>query len=71
MLQDDVDSLYELWKEGRKGPTSIEDSVNASIQQLEDYIEKCGGTLITATKNNTNDTKGSNQKTKMRRKSTV
>ena len=43
-LRDDVNKLYVLRKGGR-GLTSIEDSVNASIQRLEDYIEKHGGRL--------------------------
>ena len=51
-----IDRLYVLRKEGGKGLASIEDSVDISIQQLEDYIEKCGGRLITATRSNTNDT---------------
>ena len=38
---------------------SIEGSVDALIQQLEDYIEKRGGSLITATRNNTDDTRTS------------
>ena len=38
--RDDVDRLYVSRKEGARGLASIEDSVNASIQQLEDYIEK-------------------------------
>ena len=37
--------------------TSIEDSVDASIQLLKDYIEKRGGRLITATRNNSDDTR--------------
>ena len=32
-------------------------SVDASIQRLDDYIQKCGERLITATKNNTNNTR--------------
>ena len=36
---------------------SIEDSVDASIQQVEDYIEKHEGGLITTTRNDTNNTK--------------
>ena len=39
-------------KEGGRGIASIEDSVDVSIQRLEDYIEKRGGRLITATRNN-------------------
>ena len=39
-LWDDVDRLYVSRKEGGRGLDSIEDSVDASIQQLEDYIEK-------------------------------
>ena len=43
----------------RKGErfTSTEDSVDASIQRLEDYIENRGGRLITATRNNTDNTR--------------
>ena len=37
---DNGDSLYMPRKEGGRGLTSIEDSVDASIQRLEDYIEK-------------------------------
>ena len=38
--RDDVDKLYISRKEGGRGLASIEDSVDASIQRLEDYIEK-------------------------------
>ena len=38
--RDDVDRLYVPRKEGGKGLASIENSVDASIQRLEDYIEK-------------------------------
>ena len=38
--RDDVDRLYVTRKEGGRGLVSIEDSVDASIQRLEDYIEK-------------------------------
>ena len=38
-LRDDVDSLYVSMKEGERGLSSIDDSVDASIQRLEDYIE--------------------------------
>ena len=37
--RDDVDKLYEPRKEGGRGLASIQDSVDASIQQLEDYIK--------------------------------
>ena len=43
--RDDVDRVYVSRKEGGRGLTSIEDSVNASIQGLEDNIEKCEGGL--------------------------
>ena len=46
----DVDRLYMTRKEGGRGFTSIEDSVDASIQRLEDYIEKHAGSRITATR---------------------
>ena len=38
--RDDVDGLYVSRKEGGRGLDCIEDSVDASIEQLEDYIEK-------------------------------
>ena len=38
--RDDVDRLYVSRKEGGRGLASIEDSVDASIQRLEDYIQK-------------------------------
>ena len=38
-LKDDVDRLYESRKEGGKVLSSIQDSVDASIQPLEDYIK--------------------------------
>ena len=49
---DDVSS-----EEGGRGLTSIEDSVDASIQRLEDNIENYGARLITATRNNNNNTR--------------
>ena len=48
--RDDVDRLNESRKEGGGGFTSIEDSVDASIQRLEDYIEKRRERQITATR---------------------
>ena len=38
--RDDVDRLYVSRKAGGRGLASIEDTVDASIQRLEDYIEK-------------------------------
>ena len=55
-LRDD-DRLYGSRKQGGRGLVSTEDSVDASIQRLEDYREKRGGKLITATRNNTDDTR--------------
>ena len=52
--RDDVDRLYVTGKGGR-GIASIEDSVVAPIQRLEDYIEKRAGRLITATRKNTDN----------------
>ena len=54
--RDDVDRLYVSRKEGERGLASIKDSVDASIQRLEDYIEKHEGGLITAIKNDTDNT---------------
>ena len=51
---DDVNSLYVLRK-GWKELANIQDSVDASIKRLKDY-GKHGETLITATRNNTDNT---------------
>ena len=58
-LRDDVDRLYVSRKRGGRGLTSIEDRVNASIQRHENNAKKCGGRLITATRNNTDNTRAS------------
>ena len=49
-LTDDVSR-----KEGGRRIASIEDSVDASIKQFDDNIEKRRGRLIAATRNNTNN----------------
>ena len=54
--RDDVDRLYVSRKEWERGLASIEDSVHASIQRLEDYIEKHKRGLVTAIGNNTDNT---------------
>ena len=54
--RDDVGRLYVSRKEGGRGLASIEDSVDASIQRLEDYIEKHEGGLITTIRNDTDNT---------------
>ena len=54
--RDDVDRLYVSRKEGERGLGSIEDSVDASIQRLEDYIGKHGRGPITSIRNNTGNT---------------
>ena len=38
--RDDVDRLYVARKEGGRGLANIEDTVDASIQLLKDYLEK-------------------------------
>ena len=45
--RDNVDRLYVSRKEGGRELASIEDSTDASIQRLKDYIEKHEGGLIT------------------------
>ena len=47
---------YVSRKEGGRRLASIEDSVDASNERLEDYIEKRGKRLIKATRNNTHNT---------------
>ena len=54
--RDDVNRLYVPRKDGGKGHASIEDSVDAYIQRLEDYIEKHERRLITAIRNDTDNT---------------
>ena len=54
--RDDVDRLYVSRKEGERGLASIEDSVDASIQRLEDYIQTHDGGLITAIRNDSDNT---------------
>ena len=54
--RDDVDRLYVSRKEGGRGLASIEDSVDASLQRLESYIEKHERGLITAIRNDTDNT---------------
>ena len=53
--KDDVDRLYVSRKEGGRGLANIEDSVDASIR-LEDYTERHEQGLITAIRNNTDNT---------------
>ena len=55
--RDDVDRLHVSRKIGGKGLTSIEDSIDESIQRLKDYVKKRRGGLITATRNNTDNSK--------------
>ena len=53
--RDDVDRLYVLRKERERGFPSFEDSVDVSIQRLEDYIQKRGGRLLTTIRNDTDN----------------
>ena len=48
--RDHVDRLYVSRKESGIELTWIDNNVNASIQRLEDYIEKRRGILIQVTK---------------------
>ena len=48
--RDDLDRQYVFKKEGGRRLASIEDSFDAPIQRLEDYIEKHERGLITAIK---------------------
>ena len=54
--RDDVDRQYVSRKEGGRGLTSIEDSVDTSIHRLEIYIKKHEGGHITATRHETENT---------------
>ena len=54
--RDDVDRLYVSIKQEGRGLASIEDTVDVSIQRLEDYIEKHERGLITTIRNDTDNT---------------
>ena len=73
--RDDVDRLYVSRKEGGRGLATIKDSVDASIQPLEDYIQKHEGGLITATRNDSENTMNNRmtitRKQKWERKTTL
>ena len=53
--RDSVDRLYVPRKDGGRGLSGIEDSVDTSIQWLEDYIEKHERGMITTIRNNTDN----------------
>ena len=55
--RDDVNRLYVSIKEGGRRLASVEDSLNTSIKRLKDYILKNKERLITATRNNTNNSR--------------
>ena len=54
--REDVDRLYVSRKEGGRGFANIEDSIDTSIQRLEDYTGKHKGGPITAIRNDTDNT---------------
>ena len=54
--RDDVDRLYVSRKQGGRGLAIIEDTVDACIQRLEEYIEKHERGLITTIRNYTDNT---------------
>ena len=64
--RDDVDRLCVSRKEGGRGLASIEDSITAFMQWLEDYMKKLGERQITVTRNNSDNT--SINRTKITRK---
>ena len=73
---DYFDRLYASRKERERGLARMENSVDTTIQRLEDYSKKSrGGKLIKATGNNIDNTrinnKKNNQKSTMGRKATV
>ena len=53
--RDEVNKLYVSRKE-RRGVACIEDRVDASIQRLEDSVQKHDGGLITAIRNDNDNT---------------
>ena len=55
--RDDFDRLYISRKEQGRGLISIENRIDASIQRLKDYIKKHERARITATRNDTDNTR--------------
>ena len=66
--RDDADRLYVSRKEEGRGHTSIEVSVDASIQRLEVYTEKHEGGLIATTGNGTDNTRTNRMTTTSKQK---
>ena len=66
--REDVDRLYVFRKEGGRGLASIEDSIDASIQQLEIYIVKHERGLIAVIRNDTDNTIGDRMTTTKKQK---
>ena len=64
--RDDVDRLYLSRKEGGRGLASLENSIDTLI--LEDYIGKHEGGLITATRNDTDNTMANRMTITMKQK---
>ena len=60
--RDDVDRPYVSRKVGGRRLASIEDSVDVSIHQLEDYISKHDAGLIIAIRNDTDNTMNNRMK---------
>ena len=56
--RDDIDRLCAK-KRRERGLASIGDNVDTSIQWLQDCMQKSRGILMTASRNNTNDTRTS------------
>ena len=54
-LRDNTEALYLPRKEGRRGLASIQDSVKALMPWLKDYKNKHEGRIITAIRNNTDN----------------
>ena len=53
--RDDEDRLYVSRKEGERRLACIKESVGALIRRLEDYFKKCKESLITVTRNSTDN----------------
>ena len=67
--RDDVYRLYVSIK--GKEISGVEDSVDTSIQRLGDFIEKCRGKLITATRNNTDNRTKISRKQKLQKNNSM
>ena len=63
----DIDRRYVSRKEGGRGVTNIEDCIDVSTLELEEYIKKSKEKLITAVNNGSGNIRTKRKTTKTRK----